>query len=445
MLNKAYQPIREVERKLKIVDLSVELTGVKLKNPLIVGAGPNAKNILTARKCIEAGFGAVVIRSLHRQHLDEPQLPQREFWKIYSTDKDFLKSTYSLQSSGTVAQNVHTKIPPGFGGAAIIPTLDKWAEEVYKIKQYAKEYDCAIIASLGWCGSNLADEELWKAEAKAMTEAGVDALQLHTGPSPATEPGRHMMIDPQKHLIMPIKMVKQVSHLPVFAKIPVDCCDTVAMASTAQKAGANGVVPVTRWISLSIDLEHEKDPVWRAPGIGGSWSVPIMNGLIFRMRHASQPIGYLYGGSSKQFPDDISVTVPIIPSGGVRSGADVIGYIIAGANAAEICAQVLIEGPSAAGRIEREIRGWMEQKGYQRISEFQGILRLLEPEQAKHIPQWLPIVDEDSCNACMNCIKACSNQAIDLVNNIACIDESRCEGCCNCYYICPTDAISLSQ
>jgi len=386
-----------------------------------------------------------VVRSLHRQHINETKPPFREFWKIYSTGKDFLKSIYSFQSTVAPAQRLHADIAPGFGGAAPLPTLDEWTEEVSKITRCAKEYDCAVIASLGWCGSNLSDEELWKAEAKAMTEAGVDALQLHTGPSPATEPGRYMTIDPQQHLIMPIKVVKQVTTLPVFAKIPADCCDTIAMASTAQKAGADGVVPVTRWVSLSIDIDHEREPVWRAPGFGGPWSVPIMNGFIFRMRHASQPIGYLFGDSSEQFSNAISVTVPIIPSGGVRFGADIIGYIIAGANAAEMCTQVIIEGPGVAGRIEREIRSWMEQKGYQRIGNFQGILRLLEPDRAKDIPQWLPIVDEDSCNACMNCVQACPNQAIDIANDIACIDENRCEGCRTCYHICPRDAIYLSQ
>ena len=428
-----------------MVDLGTELAGIRLKNPLIVSAGPNTKNFPTALNCMKAGFGAIVVRSLHMQHLNEPTQPFREFWRIYSTDKDFTKSLYSFQSTGAPAQRVHANVAPGFGGAAPLPTLDEWAEEVRKMTRTAKEYDCAVIASLGWCGSNLSDEELWEAEAKAMTEAGVDALQLHTGPSPATEPGRYMMIDPEKYLEMPIKAVKQASNLPVFAKIPADCCDTVTMASIAQKAGADGVVPVTRWVSLSIDIEHERDPVWRAPGIGGPWSVPIMNGFIFRMRHATQPVGYLFGDSAEQFPNAIPVTIPIVPSGGVRSGADVIGYIIAGANAAEICVQVIVEGVGVAQRIEREIRSWMEQKGYQKISEFQGILRLLEPAQAKDIPQWLPVVDEDLCDACTNCVKACPNEAISLVEDIAHIDEDYCEGCRTCYYVCPTGAISLNE
>jgi dihydroorotate dehydrogenase (NAD+) catalytic subunit len=137
--------------------------------------------------------------------------------------------------------------------------------------------------------------------------------------------------------------------------------------------------------------------------------------------------------------------VPIIPSGGVRTGADIIGYMMAGANAAEICAQVILEGVGVYSRIEAEIRQWMEKKGYKDIKEFQGIVKLLEPEQVQNIPQWRPVVDAALCTACQDCIRACTNEAIRLVDDTAHIDDNFCEGCRSCFYVCPTDAISLEE
>lgn len=428
-----------------MVDLSTELAGMKLKNPLMVGAGPNTKNRTTAINCMKAGFGAIVVRSLHMQHLNEPQKPLRNFWHIYSPDKDFVKSFYSLQSTGTRTEHAHTNIAPGWGGAAVVPTLEEWAEEVSKITRAAKEYDCTVIASIGWCGSSLSDDEVWAAEAKIMTEAGVDAIELHTSPSPGSEPGRHLMIDAHKYLETPIRLAKQATNLPVFAKLTSDCCDIVALASVAEKAGADGVVPSTRWSTLPIDVEHEKDPVWRGPGMGGPWSAPIMNGFIFRIRHADQTFKYIFDGSTVRLPNASPVTIPIIPSGGVQSGATVIGYFIAGANAAQICSQVIVEGPGVVKRIEREIRSWMERKGYQKISDFQNTVRLLEPKEVASIPWWLPVVDGSLCNACGKCIRACTNEAIRLVNDEAHIDQSYCEGCRTCFYVCPTGAISLPE
>ncbi len=339
-----------------MADLSVRMAGLELKNPFIVGAGPNTKNVPNVLNCIQAGFGAVVVRSLHMQSLDQPNQSTREFWRVYGTGTNYRKPLYSFQSTGAPALRVNPEVALGHGGAAPAPTLEQWTEEVHKMTRAAKEYDCRVIASNGWCGSNLATEEVWKAEAKAMTEAGVDAIQLHTGPSPATEPGRFLTLDPVKYLEMPIKATKEVTHLPVFAKIPVDCCDAVAMAAFAQAVGADGVVPVTRWLSIPIDIEDETGPVWRGPGIGGPWSVPIMNGLVYRMRHADRPIAYLYQEATEHSLGTAPITVPVVPSGGVRFGADVIGYLMAGANAAEICAQVILEGVSVVERIEREVR-----------------------------------------------------------------------------------------
>jgi dihydroorotate dehydrogenase/Pyruvate/2-oxoacid:ferredoxin oxidoreductase delta subunit len=426
-----------------MVELSTQVAGVKLKNPLVVGAGPNTKSFRAVSECIKAGFGAVVVRSLHRQHLSDPVVPLREFWNVYCTGKNYLKAAYSFQSTGGLDKQWRENIA-SFAGSSPEALLEGYAEEVLKIKNFSREFDCAVIASIGWCGSNLSDEDVWKTEAKLVTEAGVDAIQLHTGPSPATEPGRYMSFNHKKYLEMPIKAVKKVSGLPVFAKIPVDCCDTVGLAGIAQTAGADGIVPVTRWTSISVDVEAEKKPALRGPGYGGPWSVPIMNGLIYRMRNPSLPIGYGFSGLLEGFPGAVPVTVPVIPSGGVRHGSDVIGYLMAGANAAEICAQAILEGVGVAGRIEKEIRNWMERKGYRGLSEFQGTLKLMDFGIVTDESEWLPKIDEDRCTACEKCVVACPNGAVSLKNSIAVIDEPRCEGCRTCYYVCPTDAIAIN-
>jgi dihydroorotate dehydrogenase (fumarate) len=338
---------------------------------------------------------------------------------------------------------VHEDVALGWGGASRVPSLEQWTEEVAKITRAARDYDCVVIASLGWCGSNLTEEDLWTAEAKAMEEAGVAAVELHTGPSPATEPGRFMMMDPDKYLGMPIRAARKGTKLPIFAKIPVDCCDAVGMAYFAQKAGADGVVPVTRWTTISVDIENETMPEWRGPGMGGPWSVPIMNGLLFRMRHADRPITYLFSKEQGAFPEGGKVEIPIVPSGGVRSGADVIQYMLMGGDAAQICVQVILEGVQVAGRIQGEMSDWMDKKGYQTLDDFRGKVRLLQPSEAKDLPQRLAVIDVDKCTGCERCVKACPNEALSLVDGKAEVDSRFCEGCTACTYICPVGAIGM--
>lgn len=427
-----------------MADLSTRMSGLEFKNPLVVGAGPNTKNVTTAVNCMKAGFGGIVVRSLHMQHATDVKVPNREMYRVYGNTKDFTKHYYAFQSTGAPALEVRDNAP-GFGGAAPVPTLEQYTEEVAKIVRAARDYDCVVIASLGWCGSNLTDEDLWTAEAAAMEQAGIAAVELHTGPSPATEPGRFMSMDPDTYLGMPIRAARKGTRLPIFPKIPVDCCDAVGMAQFAEQAGADGVVPVTRWSTISMDIEQETAPEWRGPGMGGPWTVPIMNGLIFRMRHADRPITYLFSQSHGRFPKGEPVTVPIMPSGGIRTGADVIQYLMMGADCAQVCVQVILEGVQAGTRIIAEMGDWMDRKGYAKVSDFRGGARLIQPQEAATIPQWVPAIDEETCIGCERCVKACPNEALSLVEGKARLDVRHCEGCRACYYICPVDAISLTE
>jgi Na+-translocating ferredoxin:NAD+ oxidoreductase RNF subunit RnfB len=45
------------------------------------------------------------------------------------------------------------------------------------------------------------------------------------------------------------------------------------------------------------------------------------------------------------------------------------------------------------------------------------------------------------CIACKKCEKACTHQAITIVDNLAVIDYSKCNGCLECVAVCPTKVI----
>lgn len=47
-----------------MADLSVSYAGVKLKNPLLAASATETKDAKAMKKCIDAGFGGVVVKSL---------------------------------------------------------------------------------------------------------------------------------------------------------------------------------------------------------------------------------------------------------------------------------------------------------------------------------------------------------------------------------------------
>ncbi|MBW2146150.1 MAG: 4Fe-4S binding protein [Deltaproteobacteria bacterium] len=426
-----------------MADLEVEMGPLRLKNPLIIGAGPSTRNYTNIVKAIEAGSGAVVVRSLHVMSPDEQRQPVRSVFRVFSPENVFGDGLYSFQSTSAPARRIVRGVDPGLGGATRTPTLEQWAEVIARLEPVAGKHGCHLIGSIGWCGTNMPGLDVWEAEARAMTEAGVSALELHTSPSPPCECARFVQVDPDRYLVAPIRAVKRVSSLPVFVKLGVDCCDLIGVARLAQIAGADGVVPTTRWISLDVDVENETEKIWRLPGIGGPWSAPIMCGLIYRLRHGSGGLGSGYASIGQTLASDESVTIPIIPSGGVKTDKEVLQYLLSGASAVQICTQILMEGYGLVPRILEAMEQWMDRRGYSRIEDFCGTVRLHTKETFARELRPHPLVNANLCTGCGRCIECCWNQAPSLREGLSHIERERCEGCQACRYVCPVGAISM--
>lgn len=55
------------------------------------------------------------------------------------------------------------------------------------------------------------------------------------------------------------------------------------------------------------------------------------------------------------------------------------------------------------------------------------------------------IINKETCIGCGLCVKDCSRQAIELINDKADIDLSLCNECSHCLAICPTNSVSMPQ
>jgi len=55
----------------------------------------------------------------------------------------------------------------------------------------------------------------------------------------------------------------------------------------------------------------------------------------------------------------------------------------------------------------------------------------------------LPIIDEDSCTSCRECLAACRYEAIHFENNKPVIDPVKCTVCGECALFCPQEAILM--
>lgn len=147
-----------------------------------------------------------------------------------------------------------------------------------------------------------------------------------------------------------------VGDLPVFAKLSPNMADIVPVAHAAAEAGASALTLVNTVLALAIDAET-RAPVL-ARGVGGYSGTPIKP-IALRAVHEVH----------RALPE-----MPIIGTGGVATGVDVVEMLLAGASAVGVGTATFVE-PRACLRILSEFTRWCDHRGIARLSELRGALR----------------------------------------------------------------------
>jgi dihydroorotate dehydrogenase (NAD+) catalytic subunit len=144
------------------------------------------------------------------------------------------------------------------------------------------------------------------------------------------------------------------SQVPVFAKLSPDVTDIVAIARACVDAGADGLSLINTTLGLAVDTDSMR-PV--LAGVTGGLSGPAIRPLAVRcvwQVHAALP------------------DVPIFGIGGIRTGLDALEFLLAGASAVQV-GTVIFHDPSAPGRVARELREALADRGVDRLRDVIGL------------------------------------------------------------------------
>ncbi|MFC3998698.1 dihydroorotate dehydrogenase [Nocardiopsis sediminis] len=174
---------------------------------------------------------------------------------------------------------------------------------------------------------------------------GVRMIEVNLScPDPAAQ-GRHFTDDPAgAAAIVHAVRSHARSDIPVFAKLAADVPDLVGLAEACVEARADGLSMINSMRGMAIDPRTLRPAV--AGGMGGVSGPairPIAVGCVYEV-HAALP------------------EVPIIGMGGVRTGADVLEFLAAGASAVAV-GTVNFSDPSACVRILRELEELLVERG----------------------------------------------------------------------------------
>lgn len=302
-----------------MVDLSVDLCGMHMENPVVpasgtFGFGKEFKdfydiNMLgsfsfkgttkeprfgnpTPRiaECTEGMINAVGLQNPGVHHVIEHELPEMK-------------------------QYFHKKVIANVSG--------------FSVEEYA--YTCALL-----------DQE----EQVGILEVNVSCPNVHGG-------GMSFGTDPQCAAEV-TQAVKAVTSKPVFIKLSPNVTDIVSIAKACEDAGADGICLINTLLGMRVDIKRRSAVIAnKMGGFSGSAVFPVAVRMVYQVAKACR--------------------IPVMGCGGVASAQDVVEMMMAGATAVQVGAANLID-PYACKKIIEELPKVCEDLGIEKISDIIGVV-----------------------------------------------------------------------
>lgn len=227
------------------------------------------------------------------------------------------------------------------------PGIDALVDE--KVPALRKIYHKTVIANI----SGFSVEEYSLNCAKADACEGIDIIEVNVS-CPNVHNGGMAFGTCASAAAEVTAAVKAVCRKPVFIKLSPNVTDIVEIARACEDAGADGLTLINTMLGMRIDIRRRKPIV--AAGMGG-FSGRAIFPVALRMVHQVSK----------------ACRIPVMGCGGVASAEDVVEMMMAGASAVQVGAEN-IRNPYACPEIIAALPGVMESLGIEKLSEIQGII-----------------------------------------------------------------------
>jgi dihydroorotate dehydrogenase (NAD+) catalytic subunit len=293
-----------------MIDLTVSLGPLRLSSPLIAASGTVGSVYDFADVDALGVYGAAVAKSVSH----EPW-PGRAAPRMAHTGLGML--------NGIGIQN---------------PGIDSWRSAMP---------DPGRLPVPVWGSAVGGDAAEFALVAKGLTAAGVAAVEVNLS-CPNLEAGTMFALETGPSAAV-VGAVRSVTGLPVGAKLSPNSENIVAVARAVADAGADFVVLTNTVWGMGIDLETRRP---KLSGVVGGYSgrpiKPISLRCVWEVASA--------------------LDIPIVGCGGVRTGEDVVEYVLAGASAVAMGTVHLAE-PRAGKRILNELSTWCRRHNVDKLAD----------------------------------------------------------------------------
>ena len=261
-------------------DLSVEIAGVKLKNPVMTASGTFGSGIEYSEFVDLNNLGAVVTKGV-------ANVP----WEGNPTPR--VAEVYGGMLNAIGLQN---------------PGIDVFIE---RDLAFLKGFDTKVIVNV--CGHT---EEEYLEVVERLADQPVDMLEINVS-CPNVKQGAIQFGQDPKCLEEITAKIKKIAKQPVIMKLTPNVTDIALMARAAEAGGADAISMINTITGMKIDVEKRRFVLAnKTGGLSGPAIKPVAVRMVWQAAQA--------------------VRIPIIGMGGIASAEDAIEFMLAGASAVAV-------------------------------------------------------------------------------------------------------------
>ena len=301
------------------VDLSIDLAGLHLNNPIIAASGTFGYGEEFERFTELRRIGGICVKGTSAQPIDG-NLPPR----LFPTASGMLNSI-GLENVGVDAF-IRDKMP------------------------FLRNAGCAVFVNV--FGFN--EDEYAEVVDKLNACEGIAAYELNIS-CPNTKHGG-MVFGQSPQLTHELtKMLKARSRRPVIVKLSPNVTDITELARSAEDGGADALTVANTFLGMAIDTDTFRPRIQTITGgLSGPAIRPITLRMVYQCSHA--------------------VKIPIIGLGGITKTEDAVEYLLAGAAAVQV-GTANFYNPKAPLDILRGLDKFLQSKRLKSVSDLVGKMK----------------------------------------------------------------------
>ena len=299
------------------LNLSVEIAGMKMKNPVTTASGTFGSGMEYDQFVDISKLGAVTTKGV-------ANIP----WPGNPTPR--IAETYGGMLNAIGLQN---------------PGIDVFIERDIP---YLKQRNATIIVNV--CGKSMED---YVDVVEKLGDQPVDLLEINVSCPNVKEGGIAFGQDP-KALYEITKAVKAVAKQPIMMKLSPNVTNIVEMAKAAEAGGSDALSLINTLTGMKIDINKRKILLAnQTGGMSGPAIKPVAVRMVHQVAHA--------------------VNLPIVGMGGIATAEDAIEFLMAGATAVAV-GTANFRNPFATMEVIEGIEAFMRKNGIKDIHVIIGIV-----------------------------------------------------------------------